>query len=113
MPFLGVSLSLWWQMRLTDFTRAPPGNDGMQARMCAILDNFFIPIMTEFSQQAFTTGRLPWEWELGLINYIPKASRLAAVSKPRHIALQDVKKKWVMNIASLQIEQTFQQLTRK
>ena len=46
-----------------------------------------------------------------MINCIPKASGLAAISKLRPIALQDVKKhvkkKWIMNIVSLQVEQIF------
>ena len=47
-------------------------------------------------------------WELGLINYIPKACGLAAISKLRPIALHDVKRQWIMNIVSHQIEQIFQ-----
>ena len=85
-----------------------PGQDGMPSMVYNTFHTFFIPLMTH---HAFTIGQLPAGWELGLINCIPKASRLAAVSKLHPIALQDVKKKWIMNIVSLQIEQIFQQLT--
>ena len=55
----------------------------------------------------------PRDGDFGLINCIPKASGLVAVSKTRPIALHGVRKKWIMNVVSLQIEQIFPQLTYK
>ena len=69
--------------------------------------------MHEIAQSSLSNGHLPPGWEMGLINCIPKSVGLATVSKVRPIALQDVKKKWIMNVVSLQIEQHFQQLMHK
>ena len=90
-----------------------PRQDTLPARVYCTFHSFFIPPMMEISHHAFTIGEPPARWELGLINCNRKALGLAAVSKLRPIALQDVKKKWIMNIVSLQIEQIFQQLTHK
>ena len=91
----------------------PLGHDGMPSGMYSTFHSFFIPLMMEISHHDFMVGQLPPGWELGLINRIPKASGLVAISKLRPIALKDVKKKLIMNIVSLQIEQIFQQLTDK
>ena len=69
--------------------------------------------MTEIAHTSFARGHLPSGWELGRINCIPKASGLAFVSRLRPIALQDTKKKWSLNVVTLQIEQTFRRLTHK
>ena len=45
------------------------------------------------------------------MNSIPKTTGVAAVNQLRPIALQDVRKRWIMNIVCLMVEQIFQQLT--
>ena len=44
---------------------------------------------------------------------IPKAAGLASIDKLRPIALQNVKKKWLMTLVAMQIEQIIQQLSHK
>ena len=86
-----------------------PGFDGISADIYTTDWEFFQPLMFEIAQDSFSQGSLPPLWDLGLINCIPKAAGLMMVSKLRPIALQDIKKKWLMNIVCLQVEQIFQQ----
>ena len=51
------------------------------------------------------------DWGLGIINSIPKVAGSCVIAKLRPIALQAAKKKWLMTILCLQVEQIFQQLT--
>ena len=48
-----------------------------------------------------------------LIDSIRKSTGTPSVGRLRPIALQDVKKKWIMNIVCLMVEQIFQQLTHR
>ena len=73
----------------------------------------FVPTMMEISSPAFTSGALSKGWELGLINCIPKSAGAAAITRLHPIALQNVKKIWVMNILCIRVEQIFQRLTHR
>ena len=84
-----------------------PGRSPPRKRPCLRLNH------TKLSSSAFTSGALPEGWELGLINCIPKSAGAAAITRLHPLALQNVKKKWVVNILCIQVEQNFQQLTHR
>ena len=90
-----------------------PGEDGVGAGFYKYFREFFEPLMFQLCDIAFNSGSLPEGWETGLINMIPKAAGLASIDKLRPIALQNVKKKWLMTIVAMQIEQIIQQLSHK
>ena len=90
-----------------------PGEDGVGAGFYKYFRKFFEPLMFQLCDTAFNSGSLPAGWETGLINMIPKAAGLASIDKLRPIALQNVKKKWLMTIVAMQIEQIIQQLSHK
>ena len=71
----------------------------------------FSPAMLAIAQHCFTQGTFFEDWGLGIINSIPKVAGSCAIAKLKPIALQAVKKKWLMTILCLQVEQIFQQLT--
>ena len=90
-----------------------PGEDGVGAGFYKCFREFFEPLMFQLCDTAFNSGSLPEGWETGLINIIPKAAGLASIDKLRPNALQNVKKKWLMTIVAMQIEQIIQQLSHK
>ena len=90
-----------------------PDEDGIGAELYKTFRSFFEPLMLQICNMSFNSGMLPDGWEPRLIDMIPKAAGLAAVSKLRPIALQNVEKKWMMTIVTLQIEQIIQQSSHK
>ena len=88
-----------------------PGDDGVGARVYKRFAKVFSPAMLEIAQHCFTHGTFFEDWGLGIINSIPKVAGSCVIAKLRPIALQAVKKKWLMTILCLQVEQNFQQLT--
>ena len=90
-----------------------PGDDGMGARFYKAFPDIFVPRMFEVASKCFESGSIFPDWAVGLINSIPKSTGTPSVGRLRPIALQDVKKKWIMNIICLMVEQIFQQLTHR
>ena len=88
-----------------------PGDDSLGARVYKHFAEVFSPAMLEIAQHCFTDGTFFEDWGLGIINSIPKVAGSCVIAKLRPIALQAVKKKWLMTILCLQVEQNFQQLT--
>ena len=88
-----------------------PGDDGVGARVYKRFAEVFSPAMLQIARHCFTHGTFFEDWGLGIINSIPKVAGSCVNAKLRPIALQAVKKKWLMTILCLQVEQIFQQLT--
>ena len=54
--------------------------------------------MFRIAEHCFTTGIFYDDWGVGIINNIPKVAGTCVIAKLRPIALQAVKKKWLMTI---------------
>ena len=85
----------------------------MGARFYKTFSDIFVPRMFEVASECFESGSIFPDWAVGLINSIPKSTGTPSVGRLRPIALQDVKKKWIMNIVCLMVEQIFQRLTHR
>ena len=59
--------------------------------------DIFSPKMLKIAQECFDSGSIFTEWAVRLINSIHKTSGTPTVDRLRPMALQDVKKKWLMN----------------
>ena len=85
----------------------------MGARFYKTFSDIFVPRMFEVASECFESGSIFPDWAIELINSILKSTGTPSVGRLRPIALQDVKKKWIMNIVCLMVEQIFQQLTHR
>ena len=81
-----------------------PGDDGMGARLCKAFPELFCPRMFSIAEEVFSTRQIYLDWV---------RVRTAEVTKLRPIALQDVEKKWLINIVCMSVEQIFQHLTHR
>ena len=88
-----------------------PGDEGVGACVYKCFAAMFSSAMLAIAQHCFTQGSFFEDWGLGILNSITKVAGSCAIAKLRPIALQAVKKKWLMTILCLQVGQIFQQLT--
>ena len=95
------------------YNNVSPGDDGVGAQVYKVFQDLFVPRMMELARGAFESGSLPEGWEIGLTSCIPKSAGAATINRVRPMALQNVKKKLLMNILCVQVEQLLQQLTHK
>ena len=88
-----------------------PGDDGVRAKIYQRFAEVFAPAMLQVAKHCFHIGIFYDDWGMGIINSIPKVAGTCMITKLRPITLQEVKKKWLMTILCIQVEQMFQQLT--
>ena len=88
-----------------------PGIDGFTIKIYKAFRKEFSPRVMEAMQLFLSTGSIPQNWSLALLNPIPKVPGTPHPKELRPLVLQNTCLKWITSILSLQLSDIIAQIT--
>ena len=88
-----------------------PGIDGFTIKIYKAFRTEFSPRIMEAMQLFLSTGTIPQDWSLALLNPIPKVAGTPHPKDLRPLVLQNTCLKWITSILSLQLSDIISQIT--